>query len=87
MIDDRDEVGLLHMIPDMSDLPSESQMYHPLIVVENKLGIAKQCLSILLKETHEYFITLDDDDHEHLEQVTRAMILLKPDNYTAMNRR
>ncbi|KAI8636677.1 hypothetical protein BD408DRAFT_448244 [Parasitella parasitica] len=84
---DINELGLVPMIPEMSDLPLKSQMYHPLIVVENKLGIAKQCLAVLLKEAHEYFVTIDDSDHEHLEQVTRIMILLKPDNYTAMNRR
>lgn len=75
------------MIPEMSSLPPESQMYHPLIVVENKLGIAKQCLSVLLKEAHEHFITIDEKDCQHLEQATRVMILLKPDNYTAMNKR
>lgn len=75
------------MVPEISDLPLESQIYYPLIVVENKLGIAKQCLSTLLKEAYEYFITVDENDYKHLEQVTRVMILLKPDNYTAMNRR
>ncbi|OAC99317.1 hypothetical protein MUCCIDRAFT_157179 [Mucor lusitanicus CBS 277.49] len=81
------ELGLLPMIPEMCDVPPESQMYHPLIVVENKLGIAKQCLAILLKEAHEHFVALNENDQQHLEQATRVMILLKPDNYTAINRR
>ncbi|CEP16502.1 hypothetical protein [Parasitella parasitica] len=83
----RDELGLIPLIPEMSDLPLASQMYHPLIVVEKKLGIAQQCLAVLLKEAHEYFLTIKEQDHKHLEQVTRIMVLLKPDNYTAMNRR
>lgn len=75
------------MVPEISDVPPESQMYHPLIVVENKLGIAKQCLSVLLKQAHEHFVALDKNDQLHLEQASRVMILLKPDNYTAMNQR
>lgn len=82
-----DELGLLHTIPEAKELPSESQTYYPLIVVESKLGISKSDLAVLLKQAHEKFISLSKDCFEDLEQVTRIMILLKPDNYTAMNRR
>jgi protein prenyltransferase alpha subunit repeat containing protein 1 len=75
------------MIPEPNELPLESQVYYPLIVVESKLGISKSDLAVLLKEAHEKFITLSKDCYKDLEQVTRIMILLKPDNYTAMNRR
>jgi hypothetical protein len=75
------------MVPEINELPLESQVYHPLVVFETKLGIAKSCLVELLKQSHEYFITLDKRNYIELEKVTRVMILLKPDNYTAMNRR
>jgi protein prenyltransferase alpha subunit repeat containing protein 1 len=75
------------MIPEATELPPESQRYYPLVVVESKLGISKSNLAILLKEAHQYFITLSQDNHTELEHVTRVMIILKPDNYTAMNRR
>ncbi|GAA5804276.1 hypothetical protein HPULCUR_009763 [Helicostylum pulchrum] len=82
-----DELGLLHIIPEETELPLESQVYYPLIVVESKLGISKKDLSLLLKEAHNHFITVTKDNCHDLEQVTRVMVLLKPDNYTAMNRR
>jgi protein prenyltransferase alpha subunit repeat containing protein 1 len=75
------------MVPEMNELPLESQVYHPLVVFETKLGVAKSSLAELLKQSHQYFITLGKEDFVELEKVTRAMVLLKPDNYTAMNRR
>lgn len=80
-------MGLLPITPEATELPLESQVYYPLIVVESKLGISKNDLKELLKEAHLYFCTLSKDNYHELEQVTRVMILLKPDNYTAMNRR
>lgn len=82
-----DEVGVLPMIPKANELPPKSQSYYPLVVIETKLGISKHNLATLLKEAHQHYITLSKDNHIELEHVTRAMILLKPDNYTAMNRR
>ncbi|KAG2197713.1 hypothetical protein INT47_007947 [Mucor saturninus] len=82
-----DELGLLPMMPEAKELPMESQKYYPLVVVESKLGISKSDLVVLLKEAHAKFINLPKDSYKDLEQVTRIMILLKPDNYTAMNRR
>jgi hypothetical protein len=82
-----DELGLLHDTPEIQELPETSHTYYPLVVVESKLGISKRNLAVLLKEAHEYFISLSSNDYNKLEQVTRIMILLKPDNYTAMNRR
>lgn len=82
-----DELGLIHMIPEVTELPSESQAYHPLVVIESKLGISKHSLATLLKEAHERYIATPQYDEKALEQVTRVMIILKPDNYTAMNRR
>lgn len=75
------------MTPEAKELPLESQIYYPLIVIESKLGISKSDLAVLLKEAYEKFIVLPKDSFKDLEQVTRIMILLKPDNYTAMNRR
>ncbi|KAI7902571.1 uncharacterized protein BX663DRAFT_551984 [Cokeromyces recurvatus] len=82
-----DELGLLPLIPEINEIPIKNQKYYPLIVVESKLGIAISSSKILLKQSHEYFISLDDSNDKEIEQVTRIMILLKPDNYTAMNRR
>lgn len=82
-----DELGLLPIVPEKEELPLESQTYHPLVVFETKLGIAKSLLAELLKQSHEHFIVLDKSNWSELEKVTRVMVLLKPDNYTAMNRR
>ncbi|KAI8087856.1 uncharacterized protein B0P05DRAFT_530420 [Gilbertella persicaria] len=82
-----DEIGLLPFTPDIDQLPFESQEFHPLVVIESKLGIAKPELAVLLKQAHGRFIALDQNDSKQLEKVTRIMILLKPDNYTAMNKR
>ncbi|KAI8352061.1 hypothetical protein BD560DRAFT_409029 [Blakeslea trispora] len=85
---DIDELGILPFTPELEQLPLSSQPYFPLLVVETKLGIAKSELSDLLQQAHTYFITLDMNKHPiELEKVTRVMILLKPDNYTAMNTR
>ncbi|KAI8988170.1 hypothetical protein BDF20DRAFT_910694 [Mycotypha africana] len=75
------------MAADTNELPLESRQYHPLVVVERKLGIDFSSLTIILKEAHECFIKLNKTQQRELEEVTRVMVLLKPDNYTAMNRR
>jgi hypothetical protein len=56
-------------------------------VIESNLGIPTAILANIIKETHEFYVTLSKNDFKEMEQVTRVMILLKPDNYTAMNRR
>ncbi|KAI9477775.1 MAG: hypothetical protein EXX96DRAFT_568141 [Benjaminiella poitrasii] len=83
-----DELGLLPILPELNELPADSQKYYPLIVVESKLGIDIASFTTLLKESHEYFIRADNGRNDRaVERATRIMILLKPDNHTAMNRR
>ncbi|KAI8889484.1 protein prenylyltransferase [Backusella circina FSU 941] len=85
-----DELGLLDVLPEVTDLPKASQPFYPLIAIDTKLGLGYASLVQLLKEAHVRFVLLDNDDNQDtpaLELVTRIMILLKPDNYTAMNRR
>ncbi|KAI8348452.1 hypothetical protein EDC96DRAFT_520653 [Choanephora cucurbitarum] len=85
---DIDELGILPFTPELDQLPLNSQPYFPFALIETKLGIAWAEVSGLLRQTHIYFITLDiDKNPTELENVTRVMILLKPDNYTAMNTR
>lgn len=83
----RKELGILAFSIDRKDLPKESQDYFPFAVVETNLGIPQTTLAQTIKETHELYITLSKDDYKRMIQVTRIMIVLKPDNYTAMNRR
>jgi hypothetical protein len=81
---------LLEVLPQVTDLPEKAQVFYPLIAIEGKLGLGYASLVPLLKEAHERFIALDkdgDEDNAAFELVTRIMILLKPENYTAMNRR
>ncbi|KAI7872087.1 hypothetical protein BDF14DRAFT_1756184 [Spinellus fusiger] len=80
-----DEIGLLPVLPLLSDLPVESAPFYPLVVVGTKLGIGYEHLSTLLKQAKALYDPLAD--HKLLEQVTRVMVLIKPDNYTAMNTR
>ncbi|OAD73608.1 hypothetical protein PHYBLDRAFT_168046 [Phycomyces blakesleeanus NRRL 1555(-)] len=86
-----DEIGLLHIQPNLSDLPSESAAFYPLVVVESKLGISFQHLTALLSEAHKRYVLVRDAkgaaDLAELEQVSRVLILIKPDHYTAMNTR
>ncbi|KAG0739704.1 hypothetical protein G6F66_011180 [Rhizopus arrhizus] len=81
------ELGLLYFPLTQNDLPEESRKYYPFVVVESNLGIPTAILANIIKETHEFYVTLSKNDFKEMEQVTRVMILLKPDNYTAMNRR
>ncbi|KAI8092882.1 uncharacterized protein BX664DRAFT_328392 [Halteromyces radiatus] len=86
-----DELGILPCAPNLSEIPSDAQQYYPLLVVGCKLGFSFDQWMVLLKETQElfndyrlhHFEVLDMTDT--LEQLTRVMVLLKPDNYTAMN--
>ncbi|CAO3694594.1 unnamed protein product [Rhizopus stolonifer] len=83
----RKELGILAFSINWKNLPKESQAYFPFAVVETNLGIPQTTLAQTIKETHELYITLSKDDYKRMNQVTRIMIVLKPDNYTAMNRR
>lgn len=74
-------------MPDKAELPAESAVYYPLLFIENKLGIELNMLGLLMKESQEQFVQTDEEDRVGMEQVTRVMILLKPDNYTALNKR
>ncbi|KAI8148495.1 hypothetical protein BJV82DRAFT_592313 [Fennellomyces sp. T-0311] len=76
-----DELGLVLGLPDVNELPPESQPYYPLIYVESKLGLPFEHFSALIRETDEAMRSTD------LEQASKIMLMLKPDNYTAMNAR
>ncbi|KAI8985481.1 hypothetical protein BDB01DRAFT_788407 [Pilobolus umbonatus] len=82
-----DEIGILFDTFDKNKLPIDSQGYYPLILIDTKLGISLNTLKTLLKEAHEHYINTPRDDYTRLEQVTRIMIFLKPDNYSALNKR
>ncbi|KAI9267808.1 hypothetical protein BY458DRAFT_511448 [Sporodiniella umbellata] len=81
------ELGLLPFTIDLKDLPKKNEVYYPFAVIDTKLGIPKSTLATTLKEAFEIYTTLSKDDYKGIEQVTRIMITLKPDNYTAMNKR
>ncbi|ORZ19889.1 hypothetical protein BCR42DRAFT_410735 [Absidia repens] len=83
------ELGILPCTPSVDDVPPSSQKYHPLLVVECKLGISFDDLGQALKETQE---KIKEHRQQPLaeavwEQITRVMVLLKPEHYTAMNAR
>ncbi|KAG0180051.1 hypothetical protein DFQ28_001881 [Apophysomyces sp. BC1034] len=83
-----DELGLVEILPNADELPTDSLPYYPLVVVDTKLGLSWQYLSMLLSQAHARFVEISNTgDNAQLEKVTRAMVLLKPENYTAMNAR
>ncbi|ORX59711.1 protein prenylyltransferase [Hesseltinella vesiculosa] len=83
-----DEVGLLPCDPPKDDMPIQTRAYHPLLLIDTKLGISLEALTILLQQAHEQFVNLPSTAPDQTwEQVSRVMILLKPDNTTAMNAR
>lgn len=81
----RTELGLLYDLIPQQELSRKE--YYPFALVESKLGIPIPVLSTAIKEAHEHYIKTSKQDYSKIEQVTRIMILLKPDNYTAMNKR
>lgn len=80
------ELGLLPFVPQVDDLPHDTRAFHPLMLIDANLGIPFPVLEELLRDAHDHFrrLSLDDPD---LDIVTRVMVILKPDNYTAMNTR
>ncbi|ORY95274.1 hypothetical protein BCR43DRAFT_492726 [Syncephalastrum racemosum] len=80
------ELGLLPFIPQVDDLPNDTRSFHPLMLIDSNLGVPFPCLEELLRDAHNHFHSLSSNDPE-LDIVTRIMLLLKPDNYTAMNTR
>ncbi|KAG2219945.1 hypothetical protein INT45_010459 [Circinella minor] len=80
-----DEVGLVFGLPDVNELPPDSQPYYPLIFVESNLGLPFQHYNDLLRETDQAMRKATNP--EKIEQASKIMIMLKPDNYTAMNMR
>ncbi|KAI8364650.1 uncharacterized protein BYT42DRAFT_589937 [Radiomyces spectabilis] len=90
---DIDELGLLHIVPPVDELPETSAEYYPLVVVDTKLGIPIFSVPAILAEAQKCFVKLRIADAIHsaqwkeLDIVTRVMTVVKPDNYTAMNTR
>ncbi|KAI8338395.1 hypothetical protein BC941DRAFT_422792 [Chlamydoabsidia padenii] len=85
-----DELGVLPCAPDLGTIPLDTQCYFPLVVVDGKLGIAFDDLATILQDTQERFIQHKKQQQEAgptFEQLTRIMVLLKPEHYTAMNAR
>ena len=78
-----DELGLVFGLPNVDELPPDSQPYYPLIFVESKLGLPFQHYNDLIRETDQAM--REATDPEKIEQGSKIMIILKPDNYTAMN--
>ncbi|KAI9493467.1 hypothetical protein BDB00DRAFT_823183 [Zychaea mexicana] len=78
-----DELGLVFGLPDANDLPPYSQQFYPLIFVESKLGLPLQHLHDLIREADQAMH--EANDAKAVEQSSRIMIALKPENYTAMN--
>ncbi|KAI8066796.1 hypothetical protein BC940DRAFT_347281 [Gongronella butleri] len=80
-----DEIGLLPCVPDATDIPPATRHYHPLVVVDGKLGVALDTLTALLQQSQQRFTEASSSDEAQQEETSRVLILLKPDHYTAMN--
>ncbi|KAI9253942.1 hypothetical protein BDA99DRAFT_562884 [Phascolomyces articulosus] len=80
-----DELGLVFGLPKVDELPSDSQPYYPLIFIESKLGFPFQHYNDLIRETDQAM--RETTSLKAKEQASKIMIMLKPDNYTAMNLR
>ena len=81
----RNELGLVFGLPNVDELPPDSQPYYPLVLVESKLGLPFQHYNDLIRETDQ--VMCEATDPGKIEQASKIMIMLKPDNYTAMNMR
>lgn len=86
-----DELGILPCPPDKDTLPLDAHCYFPLIVVDGKLGIAFDDVALILQDTQKRFVQYRQQQRDKVdptfEQLTRIIVLLKPEHYTALNAR